>query len=243
MGLFDRKKKQRGEQEQFCTAVVAAAGSARRMEGCDKILALVGDYPLLYYSLRELELSQMIQEILVVTREDLLVPVSQLCREYGFEKVRKVVVGGEERMNSVLNGLREADPRADLIAIQDGARPFLTQRIISDTVLLARQFGAAAPAVPVKDTIKRAPEEIVTETFSRSELRAVQTPQVFEASLIKAALQKALDDGAALTDDCAAVERIGVPVHLSQGDETNIKVTTPFDLRVAEAILEGRDRI
>ena len=155
-------------------------------------------------------------------------------------KVRKIVVGGETRSASVLAGIREADPASELIAVHDGDRPLVPVEIIDTVIEKAAQRGAAAPAVPVKDTIKRALGGVVAGTPDRSELYAVQTPQVFEHGLILGALEKALSDGAELTDDCSAVERIGMPVCLVQGSYDNIKLTTPEDLAVAEAILERR---
>ena len=177
---------------------------------------------------------------MVVTRPDLLVEVGRLCREYGLDKVKKVVAGGSERTNSVLAGLREVSPQAELIAIHDGARPLLPPQVLEETVAQAARTGAAAPALPVTDTIKRIKDGVSTGTVDREDLRAVQTPQIFEAGLIRAALEKAIADGENLTDDCAAVERLGMPVTLTQGSRENIKITTPFDLLLGQAILENR---
>ncbi len=237
MPLFGRKKKPSGPR---CSAVVPAAGSATRMEGMDKILMNLGDYPVLVRTLRALTDCPYIQEIVVVTREDMIVPVSQLCKDFELDKVTHIVVGGATRTQSVLNGIRETDPEAELIAIHDGARPFVTQAVLEEVILKAAQCAAAAPAVPVTDTVKRASGGVVEATLDRDTLFAVQTPQVFEASLIKAALTKALEDGAALTDDCAAVERLGMTVCLTQGERENIKLTTPADLDLGLGILNGR---
>lgn len=237
MPLFGRKKKPSGPR---CSAVVPAAGSATRMEGMDKILMNLGDYPVLVRTLRALTDCPYIQEIVVVTREDMIVPVSQLCKDFALDKVTHIVVGGATRTQSVLNGIRETDPEAELIAIHDGARPFVTQAVLEEVILKAAQCAAAAPAVPVTDTVKRATGGVVEATLDRDTLFAVQTPQVFEASLIKAALTKALEDGAALTDDCAAVERLGMTVCLTRGERENIKLTTPADLDLGLGILNGR---
>ena len=157
------------------------------------------------------------------------------------DKVSKVVVGGKERINSVLCGLREVRQDAELIAIQDGARPFLTQEVLGEVLEKAEATGAAAPAIPVTDTIKRVENGLAVETPDRSSLFAVQTPQVFEAGLIRAAVEKAVEEGVTLTDDCAAVERLGMKVSLTQGRRENIKITTPLDLFLGEAILDARD--
>ncbi len=223
-----------------CSAVVVAAGSARRMEGIDKVLAPLGEMPVLVHTLYAFQDCPAVGEIVVVTREDLLVEVGRLCREFALDKVRKVIVGGAERIHSVQAGLREVDPEAELIAIHDGARPLVTQDVIERAVEAAARSGAAAPAIPVVDTIKRWEGGLGVETVDRSCLRAVQTPQVFEAGLIRAAIQKALEDGELLTDDCGAVERLGKKVTLTEGSRENMKITTPLDLVLGEAVLQAR---
>ena len=224
------------------SAVVVAAGSARRMEGVEKTLAMLGDYPVLVHTLRVFQQCPEITEIVVVTREDLLVEVAGLCRDFAFSKVSKVVKGGAERIHSVQAGIQEVREDAELIAIHDGARPLLPQEVLEEVLQRAAQTGAAAPAVPVTDTVKRAEKGMAVETVDRSTLFAVQTPQVFQADLIRAAVQKALEDGETLTDDCAAVERLGMKVSLTRGSRENLKLTTPIDLILGEAILEARGR-
>ena len=236
LGRFFRRR----EAEPRCAAVVAAAGSSTRM-GQDKLLLPLDGQPVVLHTLRALDLCPMITEIVVVTREDLVVPIGQLCRDSGLEKVRKVLVGGETRSRSVLAGLGELSPDAELVAIHDGARPLVSQAVLEAVIRRAAECGAAAPAVPVKDTVKRARDGLVAATLDRAELRAVQTPQVFQTDLIKAALARALAEGAELTDDCAAVERLGIGVALTEGDYCNLKLTTPEDLAVAEALLAWRD--
>ncbi len=236
LSLFKRKK----PEEAKCSAVIVAAGSARRMEGIDKVLAPLGELPVLVHTLYAFQDCPAVGEIVVVTREDLLVEVGRICKDFTFDKVTKVVVGGEERIHSVQAGLREVSPEAELIAIHDGARPLVTQEVIQEAVSAAAFTGAAAPAIPLTDTIKRGSEGRTAETVDRDTLWAVQTPQVFEAGLIRGAVQKALDDGEPLTDDCGAVERLGMPVTLTRGSRENIKITTPLDLIVGEAILQAR---
>lgn len=237
MFWFKRKKKR---ERALCGAVVAAAGNAVRM-GEDKLLLLLGGEPVIVHTVRALESSPLIGEIVVVTRPDLIVPVAQLCKDYGFAKVTKVVAGGATRLESVRLGTLELTRDPELIAVHDGARPFVTPAVIEAAVLRAKEYGAAAPAVAVTDTVKRVDADGLTAgSVDRESLRAVQTPQVFEEGLLRAALQKALDDGAEITDDCAAVERLGMKVALTPGDRLNIKLTTPEDLILAQAILEGR---
>lgn len=237
-GLLSRLRRKQAPVS--CSAVVVAAGSARRMEGIDKVLAPLGELPVLVHTLSALQDCTLIDQIVVVTREDLLVEVSRLCRDFVLDKVTKVVVGGAERIHSVQAGLREIGPEAQLIAIHDGARPLVDQRVLEDVVTRAAATGAAAPAIPVTDTVKRAEDGLVVETVDRASLWAVQTPQVFQEGLIRAAIHQALEDGEMLTDDCAAVERLGMKVSLTQGSRENIKITTPFDLVLGEAILQAR---
>ena len=200
----------------------------------------LADVPVIVHTLRALNNCPSIHEIVVVTREDLLVPVSRLCAEYLLTKVRKVVVGGATRSQSVYMGIREVSEKAKLIAIQDGARPLVTQEVLNEVIQTAAKCGAAAPAIPVKDTIKQAENGIVTDTPDRATLFAVQTPQVFEADLIRAALHKAVDEDLPITDDCSAVELLGMKVTLTRGSDENIKITTPADLVLAEALLQWR---
>lgn len=236
--IFARLRRKK-DSSPFCTAVVPAAGSSTRM-GEDKVLLRLGDHPVLIRTLMALEACPLIHEIVVVTREDLIVPVSQFCKDYGLKKTSRVVLGGATRTLSVLAGIREASGDAALIAVHDAARPFVTQTVLERTIRRAAECGAAAPAVPVSDTIKRAREGFVEETLEREGLFAVQTPQVFDADLIKAALQKASEEGLSLTDDCSAVERLGMTVALIPGDPVNLKLTTPGDLDLALGILQGR---
>ena len=235
-------KRFREAQRPRCTALVAAAGSSTRMGGINKLLQPLDGVPVLVRTLTALQRAGRIDEIVVAAREEDVVEISQLCRTYGITKCAKVVRGGESRTHSVLLAALEARPDAELLAVQDGARPLVTPELIDAVAETAARTAAAAPAVPVKDTVKvvRA-DGTVDRTLDRDALRAVQTPQIFEASILKAALQSALEAGAAVTDDCSAVERLGKRVYLVEGDEENLKITTPVDLLLAEAILKDRE--
>ena len=222
----------------YCTAVIVAAGNATRMGGTDKITAELDGVPVICRTLEAFENAVQVDEIIVVTRMELLEQVSALAA--AFSKVRMVVPGGDDRMQSVMNGLREVSDRTRLVAVHDGARPLVTDKIIANTVAKAAKFGAAAPAVPVKDTIKVSTRGAVDSTPDRKTLFAVQTPQVFDYELLCGALQNAKDKKLAITDDCSAVEAMGMPVQLTDGSEENLKITTPIDLAFAEAILKGR---
>lgn len=235
--MFFKRKKKPQKLGPHCACVVAAAGSSARMGGTDKLMAELDGQSVISRTLRALNASPYIHEITVVTREELLLEIGRLCRDNGYSKVTQVLLGGESRLESVYKGVCQVSKKAKLIAIHDGARPFVTHEVIHAVCHAASHCAAAAPAVEVKDTVKRVEGTQVAETLDRAVLRAVQTPQVFDADLIRAALQKAMDEGWAVTDDCSAVEKLGASVHLVPGDERNIKITTPADLAAAAAIL------
>lgn len=222
----------------YCGAVIVAAGSASRMGGIDKVMAPLKGQPMICHTVRAFQNCDAIKEIVIVTREDLIVPISDLCKE--FPKVKAVVVGGKSRQESVSLGLNALSDKVKLAAIHDGARPLVSWQLIDLTVRMAHNYGAAAPAVPVKDTVKGVEGGLAKETPDRSKLRAVQTPQVFDFDLIRGALKQAKLDGAELTDDCSAIERMNMTVRIIDGEETNIKVTTPMDLKLAELLMEER---
>ena len=222
-----------------CGAVIVAAGSASRMGGIDKVMASIGGEPMIVRTVRAFQNSPDVDEIVIVTRQDLIHPIMYLCG--AFDKVRAVTLGGDSRQESVEIGLSVLSKDMKLVAVQDGARPLITQEVIARTIQAAALFGAAAPAVPVKDTVKLVEGETVAATPDRKRLRGVQTPQVFELELLKKALCKAREDQAEVTDDCSAVERLGAAVRLVEGQERNIKVTTPMDLKIAELWLEAEE--
>ena len=211
-----------------CAAVIVAAGSSARMGGTDKLLAELGGLPVLSRTLRVFDDHEMIDTIIVVAREDRM------------PKISRVVPGGESRQESVMHGLKAVPEGTELVAVHDGARPLVPPEVITKAILKAAKFGAAAPAIPLKDTIKVSKTGAVDETPDRSTLFAVQTPQVFDYALLLGALQNAKQKGLSLTDDCSAVEALGMTVLLTDGSEENIKITTPLDLDIAGLILKRR---
>ncbi len=221
-----------------CGAVIVAAGSASRMGGIDKILADLNGVPVIVRTVRAFQECPAISEIVVVTTADKMERIMELCR--GFDKLKAVVAGGSSRPESVTNGLNALSDKVKLAAIHDGARPLVTWEVIDRTVRAANTYGAAAPGVPVKDTVKVVAGGIVKSTPDRSTLQAVQTPQVVDIDLLRGALKKAKEAQVAITDDCSAVEYMGMSVKMVLGDEENIKITTPLDLQIAKVILEGR---
>ena len=225
----------------YCSALIAAAGSSQRMAGENKLLLPLGGKSVLAHTLQAVDAATGVNEIVIAAREEDLVKFAELCKLWGIQKPVKIIVGGKTREESVLRAAIEANENADLLAVQDGARPFVTPELIDSVIEAARVHFAAAPAIPVKDTVKVAVDGVVRETPDRSLLYAVQTPQVFDAQLLRAALKSAVDAGAVLTDDCSAVERLGKEIYLIAGLEEYIKITTPLDMILAEAILAKRE--
>ena len=224
----------------FCSAVVVAGGSSTRM-GADKLMLKLGDMPVLAHTLIALNQCILVDEIVVVTRSDLLNSVSSIKEQFKLEKVSKIVVGGKTRQESSLAGVIETSRKAKIICIHDGARPFITQEVIMDVIHQARHYLAATPALPLRDTVKIAENGIVIETPDRTKMFTIQTPQAFHSDIIKGALTKAVKDGKTYSDDCGAVEALGIKVYLTQGDDQNIKITTPNDMIIAQMILKKRE--
>lgn len=226
----------------YAAAVIVAAGSASRF-GADKMMADLCGMPVLARTILAFEKTAAIGEIVVVSRAGSTDSIRMICETYHITKVHYIVTGGDTRARSCLAGAIAAPPEAELIAVQDGARPLVTEDIILDALWTAYRCGAAVPAVPVRDTVKVAAEGVVADTLDRAHLYAVQTPQCFQADMIRAALADAAENAPDVTDDSMAVERMGGRIYLSRGSEENIKITTPLDLRLAEFILTERNRL
>lgn len=225
------------------TAIVLAAGSGSRMnQKKEKQFLLLDGKPVLYYSLRTFEAS-IVDEIILVTKEkDIDYCRQEIVEKYGFTKVRRIVSGGKERYDSVQRGLRAADKRNNIIMIHDAARPFVTNRMILDSISAARRYKACTVAVPVKDTIKVVDEyEFGVETPDRSTLYIIQTPQTFDRGLLREAYERLRISGDKdITDDTMIVERyLDQRVKMVEGSYKNIKITTPEDMPVAEALLSS----
>lgn len=233
-GLTERLRK--GLPLEYCGAVIVAAGNASRMGGIDKMMTPLAGEPVIVHTVRGVSRCDAIREIVVVTRQELIEPVKRLCA--GYEKVRAVVAGGGSRQASVNLGMDALSEQVRLVAVHDGARPLVSWQLIDRVVRAAHTYGAAVPVIPVKDTIKVVSGGLVVQTPERNSLYAAQTPQVFDRDLLRGALQKAVEDGAAVTDDCSAVERMGMSVKMVSGEERNIKITTPLDLKLAQILLE-----
>lgn len=219
-----------------CGVVIVAAGSASRMGGIDKVMAPLAGEPMIVRTVRAFQDCDAVKKIVVVTREDLILPITSLCS--GMSKVKAVVGGGSSRQESVHLGLNALSGEVQLVAVHDGARPLVSWQLIDRVIRAANTYGAAAPAIPVKDTIKVVKGGVVEQTPDRSNLFAVQTPQVFDFDLLRGALKKVEQEQLQVTDDCSAVEQMGMRVKIVEGDERNLKVTTPMDLKIAQMLLE-----
>jgi len=218
--------------------IIPAAGSGKRMgAGMNKLFLEVNKRPLIAYTAEVfLKDPHCRKVILPVQPHDIENMKHVLGNMPNVEKIF-FAEGGSERQYSVRNGLELAE-KGGVILVHDGARPFISAKIISELANVAAEKGAAIAAVPVKDTIKRAKNHIVTETIERSSLWQVQTPQAFRAPLLKQAHETAERDGFLGTDEASLVERIGHIVHIVMGSYDNIKITTPEDLYFAEAIFK-----
>lgn len=230
----------KGKKDRFCSAVIVAAGSSKRMGSEDKLFVEICGAPVLAHTLMSFQKAEGVDEIIVVAREDCLERVGGICRAFGIGKAAKIMVGGDTRLDSAISGAFAASGKAKLIAIHDGARPCVSADVIESAIGAAGKRHAAAPGLAVSSTLKRAKDGIIAETVDREGLFEIQTPQVFAAEIIRAALTNARKKGVAVTDDCRAAELIGAPVHMTEGSRSNIKITTREDLVVAEAILRSR---
>lgn len=217
------------------SAVVVAAGSSLRMGGIDKLTCLLGGIPAAVRSVLAFESLPEIQEIVLVTAPERVDEFAKLLKPFGAAKLKTVVPGGATRQQSVLAGVLACGEGTEYLCIHDAARPLVTREAICAALSAAFEYGAAAAAVPVKDTIKISRTGFVEGTPDRSTLFAVQTPQVFQRELY---LSAAKDAEREYSDDCQLVEAAGGQVFLSKGDYRNIKLTTPDDLAAARAFLE-----
>lgn len=225
------------------SAVIVAAGSSQRM-GKDKLTMMLLGRPVLARALLAFERCELIDEIVVVAREDRVVEFAEMCKNYGISKVSKVVCGGETRMESALSGVCEVDRKAKLIAIHDGARPLVTDDVIRRTVIAAAERNCVVPVAASADTLKLINDNGMTiGSVDREHTVKVQTPQVFDSDIIKGALTNAVSRKLSITDDSSAVEALNFKVYTVEGDEGNIKITKPIDISLAESIMRARGEI
>lgn len=223
------------------SAIIAAAGSASRMNGINKQTALLGGIPVLARSMQLLQSCDEITEIIVSTRKEDFQIFSGYAEQFGITKFVCCAEGGDTRQQSVINALKYTSKETQLIAVHDGARPLADPKMISQCIKDASVFGASVPGVPVKDTLKTVSGDMITDTPDRSHLFIIQTPQIFRKKEYYAGVNFANEHGLDFTDDCQLVEAVGVKVNLTRSDYANIKITTPEDLAIAEAILSAKE--
>ena len=227
------------KRQQQAGVIIVAAGESQRMGDVDKVLALLGGRPVLARVIDVFEQYRAISQIVAVVTEKNVARVRQLVAAEGWAKVTEICPGGKRRQDSVAAGLSRL-ANCDWVIIHDGARPLVTEELISRGLAEARETGAAVAAVPVTDTVKIAGEDrIVRETPPRDSLWAVQTPQVFRYDIINEAYRQVTTE---VTDDASLVERLGYRVKLYMGAYDNIKITTGDDLTLAEVLWQKHDR-
>lgn len=228
-------------KEKKVSVIIAAAGSAVRMGGVNKQYIEIGGMSVLARSAKAFERNAYADEIIIAVRPG----DEENCRQaivekYGLKKVKEIVAGGAERQFSVMKALEHISEDAQIVLVHDGARPFVTQRLIHDIIDAANDAGAAVPCVEVKDTIKVTEDGFVAETPERATLRAVQTPQGFDAALLKEAYRRVIgEERRTVTDDASVVEAYGHEVAVVASDLGNVKITTPEDVHAAELMIEG----
>jgi 2-C-methyl-D-erythritol 4-phosphate cytidylyltransferase len=223
------------------SAIIVAAGQGTRMgPQVDKLFLELNGCPIVAHTWRRFDQAGCIDELVLVVRDGAQAAFAALAEKHRFKKPFRLVAGGKERQDSVWNGLESLSPGAELVAIQDAARPCTSPALIAATVAAAREVGAAVAAQPVTDTIKESSDgKLIERTLDRSRLWAVQTPQTFRVEVIRRALSAVRQKGLLVTDDTAACELIGQPVRLVVSTEPNPKVTRPEDLPFVEALLRS----
>ena len=233
--LFSPKK-----EDVFCSAVIVAAGKGERMNTRLKkqFLPLLG-MPVLSHTLESVEKSELVKEIILVVSEEDFLTANDLVRATDCKKVKCIVAGGGCRVESVANGLKEISPEAQVVMIHDGVRPCVSAELIDQCIINGLEYGASAPGVKPKNTIKKiGADGFICETVDRETLVEIQTPQCFQKEIIQKAYEN-FDPSA--TDDCALVEKTGVKIHVTEGSYANLKLTTREDLLLLSALLDWED--
>lgn len=219
------------------SVVIVCAGNSTRMQGVNKILLPLGKRLVIGVTMQAFQQCESVREIVIVAREQDIPEIKKEAEAAGITKLAACTTGGATRQESVINGIRCISKDTDMVAIHDGARPLVKPEYIEKTIKDARIFGGAALGVPVKDTIKTVDDGIIIDTPPRSSLYITQTPQVFKRKLYFEGIDFALEHELDFTDDCQLVEAIGGKIYMTTGDYTNIKITTPEDIRLAETML------
>ena len=221
------------------SVIIVCAGSSTRMQGRNKILLPLGDSSVIGNTMKAFQNCESVREIIIVAREGDIPEIKAEAQRAGITKLSECVTGGATRQESVISGMRCISKETEYIAVHDGARPLVKPEHIEKTIRDARVFGGAALGVPVKDTIKVVDDGLVTDTPPRSSLYITQTPQVFRKKLYFEGVDFAMEHGLDFTDDCQLAESVGGKIYMTAGDYTNIKITTPEDIMLAETLLKA----
>ena len=219
------------------SVVIVCAGNSTRMGGVNKILLPLGKRRVIGVTMQAFEKCESVAEIVIVAREADIPEIKAEAEAAGITKLATCTTGGATRQESVINGIKKISRDTELVAIHDGARPLVKPEHIEKVIKDASVFGGATLGVPVKDTIKTVEDGLIMDTPPRKLLYITQTPQIFKRSLYFEGIDFALEHGLDFTDDCQLVEAIGGKVAMTVGDYTNIKITTPEDIRLAEVLL------
>lgn len=225
------------------SAIIVAGGNSTRMNGINKQFLQLENIPVILRSVLAFEQSKATAEIIIVTQSQYISQLTALCKASGITKLKSIVNGGETRSLSVQNGFKAVSENMDFIAVHDGARPLITPKLIDEISADAIAFGASAPLVPVKDTIKIVKQNEIVETPDRATLYQAQTPQIFRKDWYKTALFHLAENSEIarnVTDECSLLELDGRKIHVTMGDYSNMKITTPEDIQIAAAILKAR---
>lgn len=222
------------------SVVIVCAGNSTRMGGVNKILLPLGERLVIGVTMQAFQACGSVKEIIIVARECDIPAIMAEAESAGITKLKECTTGGDTRQQSVINGIRCISKDTELVAVHDGARPLVKCEHIEKAIKDALVFGGATLGVPVKDTIKVVDDGLITDTPPRKSLYITQTPQIFRKKLYFEGIDFALEHNLDFTDDCQLVEAVGGKIYMTTGDYTNIKITTPEDIKIAETLLEMR---
>ena len=223
------------------SVIIVSAGKSERMNGIDKQLSEISGIPVIIRSAMAFDKISSTNEIIIVTSSNKLEVLEKLLSEYNFQHDIKFTCGGDSRYESVCKGFSLVSGESDFVAIHDGARPLVSKALIENVFQNAEKHGASAPFIPLNDTVKIVRNSFVENTPDRGSMMAVQTPQVFKRKLYKKALESSVVKQNGFTDDCQLVEAIGEKVFITDGENSNIKITNPIDLKIAEILVKEAD--
>jgi len=227
----------------FTSVIITAAGNSSRMGNNDKLLLKIQNKTILEYTIESFEKAKSVDEIIIVTREDLIPEIEYIIKKNNYKRIKNIVVGGNCRQQSVYNGFLAINKKADFVSVHDGARPFITAEEIDEIHKNGYEFKAVCCGTSIKDTVKKFDENgFIVETLDRNSLISVATPQIFDVKLYKQAVEKINFQFQNFTDDAGIVEQLGYKIKIVKCSYENIKITTKEDLSLAKIIIERRQK-